>query len=307
MPMPYRTTAIIAVTIVAVLAGLLVLGLWVLSRSFSYSDIVKLPLPHQIGGTVPVHVDIKAKLDFSEVALSTSLTLRIDAEDVDDLLPEKDFSLLLQDIESDSIASMLGRLAFVPETAVVQGANGQITVGTGVSGEFYVRERRSFQRDEEQPDPGDTLPYTGSAVLTMQGIRLDPSWQLIVEHKLLEVQLDGPTRAAWSGRFGPGDYLANLVEDTLNQRGNEMLAKAEASSGGLREKLEEVITLHAQQELEEGWGHFQVEWIEVDNCPVVDEEGSVSFTMAAKARLLEIALPVLVLPDLTVRPGPCTS
>lgn len=292
---------------VAIIAMLAALG-WFILRSISLDDIVNIPLTNlKLEGTMPLGIQHEFDFDPATLELVTNTVLHLDVDDVNTLLPTKDYSLLVQELDSPTVASLLGRLQFVPDSALVAGADGNITIGAGIAGEFYVRERRAYERDEEQPGAGAELPFAGTAILTLERIRFDPSWRLLTGARIVDIRLDAATRESWRGRYGGGDYLVELVEAILNQRAKELLAALDTEGFGMRERIEELVNRYLTESLGENAVIFSIERIEVDNCPAVDQAGTVSLAFASLTRATETESERLILPNLTIRDGPCPS
>ena len=292
---------LILLLVLAVVGGILY---WAAQRPYGYEERIHLPLPDQVGGNAPVWVAVLWQLDLSDLSLATDATLRIDVDDFDAILPEKEYSLLVAEVDSPTVASMLGRITFGSGTGAFAGEGSLIKASASLEGEFYVRERREYAKDEEQPDTGARMPFSGTVTAAVESVGLDEQWQIRMDGRTVRFALDEGTRDKWRGQFGEGDHLAELVEGIIGERANALFEKMEADSSGLRALLTEMIVRVGGEDGKKRLRRVRLSRLEVDDCPVLGEDGDLSFSLSGLARLADEP-EEFSLPDLVVRDGPC--
>ena len=291
----------ILLLMIAVFGGFLY---WAVQRPYGYEERIHLPLPDQVGGNAPVWVAVLWQLDLLDMSLATDATLRIDVDDFDAILPEKEYSLLVAEVDSPTVTSMLGRITFGSGTGSFEGEGSLIKASARLEGEFYVRERRKYAKDEEQPDTGTQMPFTGKVTAAIESVGLDEQWQLRMDGRTVHFALDEGTRVKWRGQFGEGDHLAELVEGIIGERANSLFEKMEADSSGLRALLTEMIVREGGKDGKKRLRYIRLSRLEVDDCPVLGEDGDLSFSLTGLARVADEPVE-FSLPDLVVRDGPC--
>ncbi|MBF2735923.1 MAG: hypothetical protein ISN26_07660 [Betaproteobacteria bacterium AqS2] len=263
---------------------------------------IAVPLPAEIGGHAPVDLELAARFAPLELAFAAEARIAVHAADVADLLPLKSYSILAGEVDSPSIVSLLGRIEFTQEPVVLAAAEGEVSVEAGVAGEFYVRPRQDYRRDEEQPGAGAQLPFEGTVAAVFTKVSFSPDWQLALDERSVRVRLSDDTRAAWFNEFGRGDYLADLVEDIVTERAGAALARLSADSGALRPLVAEMLDERIRPQLPAALGELRVDSVSVDNCPTVTDAGAAVFNVEVAASFGREAGE---LPPLTIRPGPC--
>lgn len=298
--------ATVLVALLVLLALAVAVAVWLVTKRHEFEDRIQVPLPRQVGGTAPVWVSVGFQVHPMDLSVSTEATLRVAAEDFDAILPEREFSMLVGETDSPSVASMLGRLAFESGTGSLSGEGPRIEAGAGMAGEFYVRERREYAADEEQPDTGARMPFRARVTATFAAVGLSEGWELRLEGRSVSFELDAETRAAWRGSFGEGDHLADLVERTVTERAGSLFGRIEADGARLRPLLTEMVVARAEAHGEaESLGLLAFSGLEVDECPAVSG-GDLSYSFAGLARLkLDNEGVEFSLPDLKIREGTC--
>ena len=278
---------------------------WALTKAYTYEGRVTVPLPREIGGSAPVGVAVTWRLHPAELAASSDVRLSLGPGGINEILPDKEFSLLAAEVDSETVASMLGRIVFAPDSGEASVRGPTVTLKAGLEGEFYVRPRREYRADEEQPDAGEALPFSGDVQAVLVSVGMAEDWSVSVGGKDVTFELARETRDAWRGKHGEGDHLADLVEAQVTARARALLDRIEADGESLRPQLARMADDRGRAALGDRFGRLRVTTLEVDACPAGGDDGSISIGMGARAEYADEGSESLALPDLTVRPGRC--
>ena len=215
--------------------------------------------------------------------------------------------MLVGEVDSNKVASMLGHMNFISDSATMAAGGQNVLVVAGLTGKFFVRERRQYAKDAEQPESGGVMPFQGIIELRLASIGLDRDWQLQMASRTASFRLDATTRNAWRNRFGAGDEFAELVEGIFIERANNLVAKLETDSRLIRTlftaELEDYLA--RRPNFKPLLDKLQITSLEVDNCLTVSTDGTLSFWLGGSAYLGGEEGSRFKLPDLTIRPGPC--
>lgn len=302
--------------ILFILAIVLVIGLiaagvgyYYVTRPHEFTEKIKIPLPAEIGGTLPMKLDGVVNIYPTELAADAQVEVKLTPEFINEALPTEDYSILAQETSSTNVASMLGRLEFVEDSAYVTILGRDVEFSAQITGELYVRASRQYQQDEEQPGPGDALPLAASVYFTANSVGITPDWSLGEADLQVVVILDEAVRADWYNRFGSGDEFADLVEALLNQRAQNYIQRLDVTATDMRTPLQELLTrldAHHKAEMDGlGLEIYAIQEISIDNCPTQLDDGSVVMNLGAKMLVDFEATQDFMLPDLSVSDGPC--
>lgn len=296
----------VVIALIAVVGG----GVWYFATTpRPFDETIRIPLPPEIGGTLAMNVRGEFLLKPAELAATTSVALQLTQAQLNEALPTAEYSILVQETNNPNIASMLGRLAFVPGSADISIEGRNIKIRADVIGELFVRERRDYQTDEEQPDAGTPQPMAAIVEFVATDISLTPQWSLGDTDMNVSVSLAGIVRDAWRDKYGTGDEFANLVEGILNDRAASFVARLDVTTTDMRTPLHELIARMDKEFRNENSGDslnfYRMDRIEVDNCPTQDPAGSISLNLAAVASIDPESTQLPALPDMIVRSGPC--
>lgn len=270
---------------------------------------INVPLPASIGGTLPLEVVSDTTVNLSNLSATATLDLRLTPAHINASLPTKDFSILVSETDYSNITSMLGRLNFVPNSATIAVAGREVTLGAQLAGEFYVRESRQYQKDEEQPGSGEVLAMRAAVAVQAMELGLTPQWGMGKVALTARVQLDEATRTAWHGKFGAGAGFADLVERILNERAAYYVGRLDVTNADMRTPLHELIE-RINKEMQEAGPYFslkpiKISRVEADSCPIQDSTGAIVLGIVLEAEFDAASTTLPTLPDLSVRPGPC--
>lgn len=280
-------------------------GLYLAANLITLRERLEIPLPAQIGGHVPVDLELSARLQPTEMAFAADARLALDAVELGELLPTRSYSILAGEVDSPSIASLLGRLEFRRGPVRLTATDDRVAIEADVAGEFYIRPRQDYQRDEEQPGSGVQLPFEGTVAAVFTAVSFSPDWILNLDSRSVEVRLSDDTRAAWFNEFGRGDYLANLVEELVTDRAGILFERLAADSSALKPRIEGFLTREVQPRIPPALGRLRITGVAVDNCPTVTRAQEIVFNITGEADFRSTATEGLQLPALTIRPGPC--
>ena len=292
--------------LVIVVLVLFSLGIFLVTREYTFNRKINLPLPYQIGGQAPILLELVAKANITDLSIRSSVTAIIEKEELNSYIPDDPFSLLVNEVNSPNIVSLLGKLEFVSDSIEVTQFGNIIEIAADMTGEFYVRERREYKEDEEQPDAGDELNFNARLVAQFDKANIDQNWQLNINSKQVSFEVDDTTKANWKNRYGTGDYFANLVKDIIDERANILFNRLETDSSGVRTDITNLIQRDLQRFIPNELGYINVLAVAVDNCPSIDEDGNISFSVSGMADLNRKANEELILPDLEISPTPCS-
>ena len=104
-----------------------------------------------------------------------------------------------------------------------------IEINAKLNGQLYVREKRTYDTDEEQPDAGTPLNLGADAIFRITNLEITPQWEIKNVNMIAEIRIDEPTRNAWHNKYGNGDEFTLFVETIFNHRATNYLNRLDAT------------------------------------------------------------------------------
>ena len=112
--------AMIIVGLLIIVILLISIFFFTITRPFDYGEVERLPLPLEVGGTLEFEILGEIDLELFDLAVLADFVLSFSPEQINNALPDKAFSILVQETDNENVSSMLGRLEFVPGTVDVK-------------------------------------------------------------------------------------------------------------------------------------------------------------------------------------------
>lgn len=273
-----------------------------------FAEKHSLNLPYSLGGEIVLAIEGTAWLDLDDKSLNSKGIISTSLEDLNITFPSVVYSVLDSDVDSEHVSSMLGRVSLVAGTAAAREEHGTLLFNARLSGEFFVRERRENAQDEEQPAAGSQVQISGEIKLKIGDPSISAQWRPSYSELAGKIELDAESVRHLTGRFGPGDSFARLVEKLLNSRLSASLERLLSEDRDLRALAAKEYADFVIRKAHKFWSPLLYRLafgpFELDRCPVLDVEG-LSIGYAAKIRLSEPRRGELELPDLKLREKGC--
>ena len=305
--------AIILGSVVA-LGALGIVLLQISAQPINFDQQVNVPLPPAIGGRLPIQVRSGVLIRPLTLELAVTMTMSIDDAALSQVLPIEDFSILVDQPEHPEIVSMLGRINFVADSVRVRAAERTLEVSAMMEGEFYVRPRRAYRRDEEQTETGDIRTFVGRVDVVIDNLAIQPDWKLRFEPPAASFEVNSLTKVAWQDAYGPGAGFTELIQRLLAERATTFLIDIGIAERDLRSPLLQAAQKFDQQlsELEEnlpGWLRWprklKIVSLAIDNCPTQTAPGTVMLSLGMRLDFSGAPGSLTKLPNLQIADGPC--
>ena len=305
----------ILLLLLAVLVGILIA---VVVRPFTFDQRINVPLPPTVGERLPIELRGTAQAKPLQLEMSADLALSIDELALAEVLPDAEYSILDDTPDDPVIVSMLGRAAFVPASVKLTAAGRMLKISAMLQGEFYVRPRRDYRRDEEQAERGDIRPFLGTVDVTVNDLTVGSDWKIRFAPPVVTFEIDALTKVAWHDAYHPGDAFAQRVQQLIAQRATDFLAQTGIAERDLRPPLISAAQTYDQEliAIEQGlpawldWlgsvRQLRIAAIAIDNCPEQIDRGIVTLNLSVQLDFQGEPGDFTRLPELQVRDGPCT-
>ena len=291
-------------------AGLLAAILYLSSVTFPLSGKVQLPLPAAIGGAFDVAV--QGELSLAPLRLEAGLAGRItvEREALNAALPAESYSILESSVDSERIASLLGRLAFVEDSVQLDLRQADAIVAGGFSGQFFVREHPP-DAAVDIPGAGESVPVSGRIEAVIERPRLTRDWKVRADSIGAALELDGETVARLAGRFGRGDEFSRLLSELLNERLAGHAGRFRTIEIDLRDRINRriaaAVNQYARSEPLRQIRKAAIESVKVDGCPQLEQQGlSLGFAIRISYDPLGDGAPIEI-PDIELVQASCPN
>ena len=283
---------------------------FLLTKDYELDGDFRIRLPSAMGESLAGHFAGRASFEPGPNLLHIQGQVEIPLNAIAISLPTKTYSILDSNLASPHVSSMLGRIHFEHGTAALRNEGSTLFFSAELRGDFLVRARQNYDRDEEQPDAGTAKPVSGLMEVRMTGLQLTPAWRPQANSIEAAYKLDALSVRTLQGQFGPDDSLASLIEGLLSRRLRATLERYVGKTAlDPRQMLQDQFRFYARSHAHKMWApllyHLTPIAILVDRCPSF-EPGLMLFWITTTIKLEEQArLGVLPLPDLELREGNC--